>query len=261
MDAVSTSSNILVINFSKEEQTLLSKNLLNLHNVVIQYTDFKQCIKHIKKLQKIDLVLINFNKHTTKGIQQHSQLKAELQQVPKIIISDDLDRFDINSFGNKVIDIRTLSPIHLTTNSISRELNFQHHRSLFHVSRIKAKNENSRFDSFLNNTEDGVALIHENQYWSVNDAYKRIFNIPEGENLTQTTVNEFSASSSSANNFDKKGALNTSLESLPDNEKTSVLIQKRGGESFVTTIYKTKCLVANRLCTQVLFITLMPGAT
>ena len=44
MDAVSTSSNILVINFSKEEQTLLSKNLLNLHNVVIQYTDFKQCI-------------------------------------------------------------------------------------------------------------------------------------------------------------------------------------------------------------------------
>ena len=252
MDAVSTSSNILVINLSKDEQTLLSKSLLNFPNVVVQYTNFKNCIKHIKKLQKVDLVLINFNNHTTKSIQQHSQLKAELQQVPKIIFTDDLEKFDINSFGNKVIDIRTLSPIHLTTNSIHRELNFQHHRSLFHVSRIKAKNEHSRFDAFLNNTEDGVALIHDNQYWSVNDAYKRIFNIPAEENLTQSVVKEFSESNTSSDRAKKNCALNTSLESLPDNQTSSVLIQKRGGESFVTTIYKTKCLVSNSLCTQIL---------
>ena len=252
MDTVSTISNILAINFSNDEQTLIAKSLLNIPKTDIKYSGFEQSIKTIKKIKKIDLALINFSKLTTESIQEYSRLKAELQQVPKIIISDDLDKFDINSFGNKVIDIRTLNPIDLTINSVHRELNFQHHRSLFHASRIKAKNEHSRFDAFLNNTEDGVALIHENQYWSVNDAYKRIFNIPAEENLTQSIVKEFSQTNASTDHADKKSALNTSLESLPDNETSSVLIQKRGGESFVTTIYKTKCLVADSLCTQVL---------
>ncbi|PCI18049.1 MAG: GGDEF-domain containing protein [Piscirickettsiaceae bacterium] len=253
MHSVNKTPNIIAINFNFQEQRLIASCLLNAPKTNLHFSDFEKCIDNLQQLDSIELALINFEEYTSKTLKQFISLKKELLQLPKIIFCKEINHFDLDSFGNKIIDVRLLNPIELTSKSIKRELSLQHHRSLFHASRVKAKNEHSRFNAFLRNTEDGVALIHGNQYWSVNDAYKRIFNIPSEEHLTNAEVEEFNMSSQSQPNVRKKGhALNTSLDSLPDNKTVSVLIQKRGGESFVTTLYKTPCLVDDTVCTQIL---------
>ncbi|PCH83369.1 MAG: GGDEF-domain containing protein [Piscirickettsiaceae bacterium] len=252
MQSVSRTPHILALNFNDDEQQLISNCLTKAPAPKIHFSTFDNAFNQDKRLDTVDLVLINVNEGNLKAFKHVSIIKSELSRLPKIIFSIDASTIDINAFGGKVIDVRSINPIRLTSLSIKRELNFQHHRSLFHQSRQKARNEHARFDAFLKNTEDGVALIHDNQYWSVNDAYKRIFNIPVEQDMTNKTVSEFNMSSSTKNKPNKNEALNTSLEGLPNNKTISVLIQKRGGESFVTTLYKTPCLVDGRICTQIL---------
>ena len=252
MHSVSKTPQILALNFNDDEQKLISNCLTKAPAPTIHFSTFDNAFNQEKNIDTVDLVLININEDNLKTFKHIPTIKNELSRLPKIIFSTDIDTIDTDAFGGKVIDVRSINPIQLTILSIKRELNFQHHRTLFHESRQKARNEHVRFDAFLKNTEDGVALIHDNQYWSVNDAYKRIFNIPVDQDLTHKAVSEFNMASVSKNSPNKNEALNTSLEALPNNKTVSVLIQKRGGESFVTTLYKTPCLVNGLLCTQVL---------
>lgn len=252
MHSASGTPYLLALNFNDDDQELISKSLKKAPAPTIHFSTFDNAFYQKETLDAVDLVLININEENLKNCEHAPTIKRELSRLPKIIFSIDTNAIDIDAFGGKVIDVRHISPIKLTSLSIKRELNLQHHRSLFHQSRQKARNEHVRFDAFLKNTEDGVALIHDNQYWSVNDAYKRIFNIPIDQNMTDETVAEFNMSSSTKNKADKNEVLNTSLDALPNNKTISVLIQKRGGESFVTTLYKTPCLLNGLMCTQVL---------
>jgi diguanylate cyclase (GGDEF)-like protein len=244
---------LLNINFSSEENILI-ENALKKTNVDVNVIS-ATLNKSGSLKEKVGLVVIKLNGDLRTNKSVLRQVKNEFVHSPIILVSnaelgnDEASQYDLDN----VIDIRPLNPLFLVIKSITREIKSQQKKHLFHQIKSQFKNASYRFDAFLKHTEDGVALIHNGQYWSTNDAYKRIFNIPNGEYLINTPVLEFTTPTScqTVGHLPKEN-LNTSLESLPDETILPVLIQTRNNESFITTIYKTQCFVKDALCTQLL---------
>jgi len=244
---------IFAIDFGVQQQALITTAVSNSPlELKLQFIQSSALQEFTGDLTSIDLVLLYLPTIPDSQNLPINKSTDQLQSTPLIIITDKIPEI-IKLVDSNIIDIRTLKPLELTLKSITRELNLQHHRKLFHHSRLQAKNEHLRFEKFLKNSEDGFALIHENKYWSTNDAYKRIFNISPKEDLTHTRVTEFTFSTTEhQQEYSQQKTLNTSLAVLPNDKIVSALIQTRDGSSFVTTIFKTQCIVKNKLCTQIL---------
>jgi len=244
---------LLLINFSDNEHKLITSSLddikLNVSTKICSLQDLKI---NKKNLSDINLVLLKIDSKLSNKEPLH-KVKGQFNHFPIILISDaelttnEYKQFDLEN----ILDIRPLQPIFLVAKSIAREVKSQLCSYSKHLLDSQFKNETYRFDAFIKHTGDGFALIHNGVYWSSNKAYKRIFNIPDDENIVNTPVQEFSSKTPPASSQQEKRN-NTSLESLPDETVLSVLIQARNNESFVTTIYKTHCFVKGQLCTQIL---------
>lgn len=251
-----TKPTVLTLNFSTEDIENLA---LALSNIGIDATLTPIYIDHLdsvkKSLTDINIVIVKLQNSDLKNAALLEKIQHNLFSLPIILVSNNelqaQDEYRYNA--DNIIDIRPLKPSFLLAKSIGREISRLHNEYQLHQVRSQFKNETYRFDAFLKHTEDGVALIHEGQYWASNAAYKRIFKIPAGENIIHSPVQEFSSPTScpTRGNLSKQN-LNTSLEPLPDETVLSVLIQTRDGESFITTIYKTHCFVDDQLCTQIL---------
>ena len=251
-----TKRTILTLNFSTTETRALKQALsdtgtdVDLTSANINHLDFS-------KNSFVDVALILFKLKDSEVANDTLLQKAKQHFVhfPLILITElPLDADKASHYdGKNVLDIRPFNPVFLVAKSIHREIKSQHNKYLFHQLDSQFKNETYRFDSFLKHTEDGVALIHDDQYLASNSAYKRIFSIPADKNIIGSAVREFNSPSSHpvGGNASKRN-LNTSLEALPDETVLSVLLQSRNGDSFVTTLYKTHCFVNDQLCTQIL---------
>jgi len=245
--------NLLLINFSDDEHKLITSSLKDIKLDVSTKASSLQELKINKKnLSNINLVLLKIDNKRSNREALH-KVKGQFNHFPIILISDaelttdEYKQFDLEN----ILDIRPLQPAFLVAKSIAREVKSQLCTYSKHLLDSQFKNETYRFDAFVKHTEDGFALINNGVYWSSNKAYKRIFNIPDDENIVETPVLEFSSKTSLPSNK-QDIRYNTSLESLPDETVLSVLIQARNNESFVTTIYKTHCFVKGQLCTQIL---------
>jgi len=251
-----TKRTVLTLNFSTEEIETLD---LTLNDIGIEATltpisiDLLDSVK--KNITDVNIVIVKLHNSDLKNTELLEKVKQNFFSLPIILVSNnelevqESHRYD----ADNIIDVRPFKPCHLLAKSIAREIRSQHNEYQLHQVRSQFKNETYRFDAFLKHTEDGVALIHDGQYWASNSAYKRIFNIPADENIINSPVREFSSPTSwpIGGNLSKQN-LNTSLESLPDETILSVLIQTRDDNSFITTIYKTHCFVNDKLCTQIL---------
>ena len=247
---------LLNVNFSDEENKLIVAALKKVDpEIKITTSSLGELAPSKNNLSNINLVLVKLYDENKQNKALLEQVKKQFFHFPIILISsnglsaEELKPYDLKN----VIDVRPLSPLFLVAKSVAREIKSQSNKYSLHQLDSQFKNESYRFESFLKHTEDGVALIHDGQYWSANDAYKRIFDIPESDDLTCSPVLEFGSPTSCPidGNLAKKN-LNTSLEALPDETILSVLIQTRNGDSFVTTLYKTHCFVKDQLCTQIL---------
>ncbi|PHS72579.1 MAG: GGDEF-domain containing protein [Cycloclasticus sp.] len=250
--------NILNINFEQKENTLIGKELKKIDaDIQITTLSLDDLNAQTANLSAIGLVLINLKGDTDTDKYLLKQVKNHFVHFPIIVILD-AEHINKNSAQYKVeniIDVRPLEPVFLVAKSIEREIKSQQNKYLAHQIISQSKNESFRFESFLRNTEDGVALIHDGIYWSCNQAYKRIFSLPEADDISGTQVKEFSMPTTCSIELESepnKRNLNTSLEALPDDTTVSVLIQTKDSQSFVTTIYKTHCFVNDKLCTQLL---------
>ena len=251
-----TKRTVLTLNFSTEEIETLD---LTLNDTRIDATltpisiDLLDSVK--ERLTDINIVIVKLHTSDLKNTVLIETVQQNLFSLPIILVpNNELQTQGSHRYNaDNIIDIRSFKPCFLLAKSIGREIKSQHNEYQLHQVRSQFKNETYRFDAFLKHTEDGVALIHEGQYWSSNAAYKRIFNIPAEENIIHSPVREFSSPTScpTRGNLSKQN-LNTSLESLPDETILSVLIQTRDGDSFITTIYKTHCFIDDKLCTQIL---------
>jgi diguanylate cyclase (GGDEF)-like protein len=251
-----TKRTVLTLNFSIEENKVLDLALASIGvDVVLTPASIAQLNSAKKSFANINLVLVKLHDTELKNTGLLEKVKQHFFHFPLILVSNnELDPQESSRYdAENIIDIRTFNPSFLVAKSISREIKCQQNKYQLHQVSSQFKNESYRFDSFLKHTEDGVALIHDGQYWATNSAYKRIFNIPTDENIICSPVLEFSSPTACpiGGNLSKRN-LNTSLESLPDETVLSVLIQTRDDDSFITTIYKTHCFVNDKLCTQVL---------
>ncbi|MBV1875849.1 MAG: EAL domain-containing protein [Cycloclasticus sp.] len=249
-----TKRTVLTLNFLAKENRALELALSKTSaDVVLTSTSVSQL--NSQKFSDVNLVIVKLQDTESINEELVQQVKQHFFHFPIILISEhELSPDEINQYDAKnIIDIRPFNPIFLVAKSIGREIKSQNNKYSLHQVNSQFKNESYRFDSFLKHTEDGVALIHDGQYWATNSAYKRIFNIPADENIVCTPVLEFSNPTTCPvrGNLSKRN-LNTALESLPDETVLSVLIQTRDGDSFITTIYKTHCFVKEQLCTQIL---------
>ena len=251
-----TKRTVLTLNFSTEEYKTLNLALGKTDsNVILKAASLNQLSSPKEAFADINLVIVKLNDTELSNTELVLKVKQHFLHFPIILVSDNaVSPDEIDQYDSKnIIDIRVFNPVFLVAKSISREIKSQRNKYLLHQINSQFKNESYRFESFLKHTEDGVALIHDGQYWATNFAYKRIFNIPSEENIIGSPVLEFSTPTACpvAGNLSKRN-LNTSLESLPDETVLSVLIQTRDGDSFITTIYKTHCFVRDQLCTQIL---------
>jgi len=251
-----TKRTVLTLNFSTEELKILTAALgKNDANVILKTASLNQLDSQKEAFADINLVLVKLYDSEPSNAGLLQKVKQHFFHFPVILVSDNALPVEesIQYDSKNIIDIRVFKPISLVAKSISREVKSQRTKYLLHQVNSQFKNESYRFDSFLKHTEDGVALIHDGQYWATNSAYKRIFNIPADENIVCSPVLEFSTPTACpvGGNLSKRN-LNTSLESLSYETILSVLIQTREGDSFVTTIYKTHCFVKDQLCTQIL---------
>jgi len=249
-----TKRTVLTLNFLAKENRALELALSKTSaDAVLTSTTVSQL--NSQKFSDVNLVIVKLQDTEFINEELVQQVKQHFFHFPIILISEhELSSDEINQYDAKnIIDIRPFNPVFLVAKSIAREIKSQNNKYSLHQVSSQFKNESYRFDSFLKHTEDGVALIHDGQYWAINSAYKRIFNIPADENIVCTPVLEFSNPTTCPirGNLSKRN-LNTALESLPDETVLSVLIQTRDGDSFITTIYKTHCFVKEQLCTQIL---------
>ncbi|ORU93348.1 MAG: response regulator receiver protein [Cycloclasticus sp. symbiont of Bathymodiolus heckerae] len=247
---------LLNVNFSSEENKRIETALKETSvDVNLTTTVLNELNSRKKRLSNVSLVLVKLHDDRLSNQELLHAVKAQFFHFPIILVSNkELSEDEISLYNaENIIDIRTINPVFLVAKSVAREIKSQHNKYLLHQVSSQFKNESYRFESFLKHTEDGVALIHDGQYWATNTAYKRIFNIPEDENIVCSPVLEFSTPTTCPvdGNLSKKN-LNTALEALPDETVLSVLIQTRDGESFITTLYKTHCFVKDQLCTQIL---------
>jgi diguanylate cyclase (GGDEF)-like protein len=247
---------LLNVNFSDEENSLIETALEKTDtNVDISKVSLNELGLLRSNMANVSLVMIKLNENVKQNSALLKQVKNQFIHFPIILVAGhelnakEISRYDLVN----IIDIRDFNPLFLLVKSITREFKSQYNKHQFHKVQSQFKNESYRLDAFLKHTEDGVALIYDGQYWSTNDAYKRIFGIPEDEYLINTPVLEFTSPTTCPvkGNLAQKN-LNTSLETLPNETILSVLIQTRDNESFVTTLYKTHCFVKNVLCTQLL---------
>jgi len=248
---------ILSVNFSQAENSLLEQELHKIE-VAVTLNAISSATLSLKttSLSQVSLVLIKLNGEASLDSGLLREVKKQFTHFPIIIITDETLNNKVSAIFNlkNVIDIRTLKPVFLVAKSIAREITAQYSTYTLHQVKAQLKNDAYRFDAFLDNTEDGVALIHDGVYISSNRAYKRIFTIPEDDDITNTTVLEFNTPTTCPIDSDStvEENLNTSLDSLPNDTIVSVLIQTRDKKSFITTIYKSHCFVNDQLCTQLL---------
>ncbi|AGS39273.1 EAL domain-containing protein [Cycloclasticus zancles] len=249
-----TKRTVLTVDFSTKEIKALE---LALNTTKTDVTLTPTTINRLKPESYSDanLVVVKLNDDDSKNEDLIRKVKQYFLHFPIILLTErHLSSKEVKLYdANNIIDIRSFNPVLLVAKSIAREVTLQHNKYLLHQVNSQFKNESYRFESFLKHTEDGVALIHDGQYWATNSAYKRIFNIPDDENIICKPVMEFSTPTSCpVHGNPSKRNFNTSLESLPDETVLSVLIQTRDGDSFITTLYKTDCFVKEQLCTQIL---------
>ena len=249
-----TKRTVLTVDFSTKEIKALE---LALNTTKTDVTLTPTTINRLKPASYSDanLVVVKLNDDDSKNEDLIRKVKQYFLHFPIILLTErHLSSKEVKLYdANNIIDIRSFNPVLLVAKSIAREVTLQHNKYLLHQVNSQFKNESYRFESFLKHTEDGVALIHDGQYWATNSAYKRIFNIPDDENIICKPVMEFSTPTSCpVHGNPSKRNFNTSLESLPDETVLSVLIQTRDGDSFITTLYKTHCFVKEQLCTQIL---------
>lgn len=247
---------LLTLNFSVQELQIITDELNGMSiDVCIKSSSINELKSDSENLSDINLILLKINANHRLNKELVSQVKSQFLHFPIILACEhELSTEDYKQYNlNNVLDIRPLHPIFLLAKSIAREIKSQLCTYSSHLLNSQFKNETYRFEAFIKHTEDGFALIHDGQYWSSNDAYKRILNIPLHENIINTPVLEFSTKTKTEDNLQNTPIeLNTSLESLPDETMLSVLIQTRNKASFVTTIYKTHCFAKGQLCTQIL---------
>ncbi|MAV31112.1 MAG: GGDEF-domain containing protein [Cycloclasticus sp.] len=251
-----TKRTVLTVNLSTKETRVLKQALNNADtDTNLTSVNINQFDSNKNSFAEVALILVKLLDNELANDELLQKAKLHFVHSPIIIITErEFEAGIISCYDAKnVIDIRPFNPVFLVVKSIKREIESQHNKNLLHQLDSQFKNETYRFDSFIRHTEDGVALIHDNQYITTNSAYKRIFNIPADENIVGSSVREFSNPNShtSSENLSERN-LNTSLDTLPDEAVLSVLIQTRNGDSFVTTLYKTHCFVNDQLCTQIL---------
>lgn len=249
---------ILKVNFSDEENNLIVAALAKKDIYVTQSTCLISQLDTAEiPTAEINLIVLKLTlSHSAKVNATHvTQVKRQFFHTPIVIITDAPCHDEVCQVSNlaNIIDIRPLLPINFVALSIARELKSQRNKFLFHQVSSQLENTHYRLDAIVKHTEDGVALVHQGLYHSSNEAYKRIFKIPLEENIVNLPVLEFSSLTQQSDGQDSgKKQLNTSLEALPDETVLSVLVQTRDNESFVTTIYKTHCVVNELLCTQII---------
>ncbi len=248
--------NLLFINFSSSEYKQVCSSLKHINlNVSIKKCSLEILVSDKDSFSNTSLILLRID--DSKNVAEHAlqHVKDQFNKQPIIIINDKelTDEEHAQYKISNIIDIRPLNPIFLVTKSIGREVESQLCSYSLHLRDSQFENETYRFEAFIKHTDDGFALIHNGQYWSINNAYKRIFNIPEHEEIINTPVLEFSSETSTSNGEQcVPFQHNTSLESIPDETVLTALVQTRSKKSVVTTLYKTHCFVKGQLCTQLL---------
>ncbi|OUR81727.1 GGDEF-domain containing protein [Cycloclasticus sp. 46_120_T64] len=247
---------LLLINFPNSEykQIISALDEVNV-DVVIKSNSLQQVKSEQENLAGINLVLLKIENNHSENTELLQQVTSQFTRFPIILISEQAptpEEYEHYNLAN-ILDIRPLAPTFLVAKSIAREIKSQLCTYSSHLLSSQFKNETYRFDAFLKHTEDGFALIHNGRYWSVNKAYKRLFNIPDEENIINSPVLEFSSKTELPNSeLGIPYEHNTSLESLPDETVLAARIQTRTEETFITTLYKTHCFVKGQLCTQIL---------
>ena len=249
---------ILKVNFSDKENNLIVTALAKKNIYVTQ----SACL--ISQLgtpeiptAEVNLIVLKLTLgHSPKVNEAHiTQVKRQFVHIPIIIVTDIPCHDEVYQAPSRanIIDIRPLLPISFVAISIARELKSQRNKFLYKQVNSQLENTQYRLDAIVKHTEDGIALVHQGLYHSSNEAYKRIFKIPLEENIINLPVLEFNSLTHPADGqHSAKKQLNTSLEALPNETVLSVLIQTRENESFVTTIYKTHCVVNELMCTQII---------
>jgi len=247
---------LLLINFPDNEYKQIVSALDEIDvDAVIKSNSLQQVKSEQENLAEINLVLLKIEHNNAANTEILQQVTSQFTQFPIILVSEQTltpEEYEHYNLAN-ILDIRPLVPTFLVAKSIAREIKSQMCTYTSHLLSSQFKNETYRFEAFLKHTEDGFALIHNGRYWSTNKAYKRLFNIPDEEDLIDTPVLEFSSKTKLPNSeLGIPYEHNTSLESLPDETVLAARIQTRTEETFITTLYKTHCFVKGQLCTQVL---------
>ena len=187
-----TKRTVLTVGFSTKESKALELALNTTKTDVVLTPTTASRLKS-ESYADANLVVVKLNDDDSKNEDLIRKVKQYFLHFPVILLtekhlsSDEVKRYD----ANNIIDIRSFNPVLLVAKSIAREVTLQHNKYLLHQVNSQFKNESYRFESFLKHTEDGVALIHDGQYWATNSAYKRIFNIPDDENIICKPVMEF----------------------------------------------------------------------
>lgn len=184
-------------------------------------------------------------------------LNSQTFVLPSVVLYDQpLEEQACPTLSEPVIDILRSSPIQLVANSIVREARLQQYKRLVNQTRNQTRDEHQRLQTVLDHTEDGVVVIHNGKYVDINKAYLRIFEIDNGDASPGMPVREFLTE---LDNHEQSCAMsntastpNTSLDALQNNVLHSVHIQKRNGDSFITTLLKTACVIRGMPCYQII---------
>lgn len=245
---------LLALGFNSEDILLINNILDNEgYQTSINNTLLAEATESEKQDNLYQVALVKLSNSMKNNQDTLSGLKSAFPLLPIILITDQkIEKSEPLFIDKHVLDIRSFKPAVLTARSIIRELDFQHHRTLFQQSSEQIKSEKSRLESLIQNSEDGFALIYDGNYISINNAYKRIFHIPDKEDLAGMPVTEFTMTEVNHLNGTAQKSLNISLDALPNNETTTVNIQTRDHNSFVTTLYKSQCKVKGQNCIQLL---------
>lgn len=245
---------LLALGFNSEDILLINNILDNEgYQTNINNTLLAEATESEEQDNLYQVALVKLSNSMQNNQNRLSELKSAFPLLPIILITDQkIEKSEPLFIDKHVLDIRSFKPAVLTVRSIIRELDFQHHRTLFQQSSEQIKNEKSRLESLIQNSEDGFALIYDGNYISINNAYKRIFRIPDKENLAGKPVTEFTMTEVNHINGTAQKSLNISLDALPNNETTTVNIQTRDHNSFVTTLYKSQCKIKGQTCIQLL---------
>lgn len=212
---------------------------------------------------QVDVALIDLNGTGNTPAQMGEQLDAQDFILPTVLLWDDLiESTDQASIREPIVDVLHAASVPLIANSIVREARLQQYKRLINQTRLQTRDEHQRLKNVLDHTEDGVVVIHNGKYVETNQAYLRLFDLEKTEATPGLPVREFLTNvdpaeqtcSISCDECDIKciNTPNASLDALQNDVLHSVHIQKRNGESFITTLLKTSCIVRGMKCDQIM---------